>query len=143
EWAAAVELDVGLPREQWERFTDFGVTVFDSLGRQVAQHPLNYAFGRERIALSPERAGQQLLVELFPAYAWTDRTPPWAATVSVAFLLPEPRALAGTDVTVVAGGRVRVPLPDAPDLVVPAGFAPLLDVVLAGATRRIPLGPDW
>ena len=35
-----------MDREQWGRFTDFGVTVLDSAGRQLAQDPLEYAFGR-------------------------------------------------------------------------------------------------
>src|SRR6266540_1828381 len=36
-WAARAEVDVEMAREQWNRFTDFGVTVFDSSGQQVSE----------------------------------------------------------------------------------------------------------
>ena len=29
--------------EQWDRITDFGVSVYDSAGRQVAKNPMRYA----------------------------------------------------------------------------------------------------
>ena len=29
-----------MDRAQWERFTDFGVTLFDSVGRQIEKKPL-------------------------------------------------------------------------------------------------------
>src|SRR5262249_28592386 len=45
---AQAEIDVQLERPQWNAFTDFAVTVFDSIGRQVHGAPINYAFGRQR-----------------------------------------------------------------------------------------------
>src|SRR5437867_2912135 len=125
-WAARAEVDVEMPREQWNRFTDFGVTVFDSTGQQVNQGPLNYAVGRQKFAVPEGLAGQVLTVELFPASAQAGPVPPWRATVRVRFLLKEPRvAQAGKDVTVVAGGRTTLELPVTPVFQTLAGFQPL------------------
>ena len=128
-WAARAEVDVEMPREQWNRFTDFGVTVFDSSGQQVNEGPMNYAVARQRFAVPEELAGQALTVELFPASAQVGPVPAWRATVRVRFLLKTPRpAQAGKDVTVVAGGRSTLELAATPPLQAPAGFQPLVEV---------------
>ena len=51
-----VVVDITMDRAQWGRFTDFGVTLFDSLGQQLGKQPLNYAFGRLQVEL-PEGHG--------------------------------------------------------------------------------------
>ena len=43
----------------------------------------------------------------------------------------------GAEVTVVPGGRVRVPIPDPGALPVPDGFGPVVETSLGGAVRRI------
>ena len=53
---AGVVVDITMDRAQWGRFTDFGVTLFDSLGQQLGKQPLNYAFGRLQVEL-PEGHG--------------------------------------------------------------------------------------
>jgi subtilisin family serine protease len=143
QWATQVEVDVQLPREYWNLFTDFGVTVFDSTGARVTTEPLDYAFGRHGFELDSARAGRPLAVELFPAYAWTGRTPPWRAIVTLRFLLQEAVPLGGArEVTVVPGGRVRLPLPRAGSLPLPEGFAPLVEVMASGAVRRVTLDAE-
>src|SRR5207247_743364 len=128
-WAARAEVDVEMPREQWNRFTDFGVTVFDSSGQQVSEGPLNYAVGRQRFDVPEGLAGRPLTVELFPASAQVGPAPSWQATVRVRFLLKEPRAAqVGKDATVVAGGRTTLELLAPPALQAPAGFQPLVEV---------------
>jgi len=128
-WAARAEVDVEMPREQWNRFTDFGVTVFDSTGQQVSEGPLNYAVGRQRFDVPEGLAGRPLTVELFPASAQVGPAPSWQATVRVRFLLKEPRAAqVGKDATVVAGGRTTLELLAPPALQAPAGFQPLVEV---------------
>ncbi|HXF96452.1 MAG TPA: S8 family serine peptidase, partial [Gemmatimonadales bacterium] len=140
-WAASAEVEVRLPPEQWDWFTDFGVTVFDSAGHQVGHEPLNYAVGRQSVDVESPGPGAPLVVELFPAFAWADRAPPWQALVSVRFLLREPRPLSeGPDVSVVPGGRVRVPLPSPGSLPLPHGFVPLVQASLGGAVRRVTVG---
>jgi hypothetical protein len=137
EWAATAEVNTELSRNQWSLFTDFALTVFDTTGRKVAGEAMDYAYGRLPVPLAAEHVGQRLTIELFPAYAWSDRTPAWRATVTVRFLLPAPRRFDGGDpVSVVPGGRVQVPLP-AVALEMPDGFRPLLEASLAGSVRRM------
>jgi tripeptidyl-peptidase-2 len=69
EWAQAVVVDLAMERAQWSRFTDFGVTLFDSVGRQIEKQPLNYAFGRLQAKLPEHQGNQPLELALFPAFA--------------------------------------------------------------------------
>jgi hypothetical protein len=69
QWAQAVVIDLTMERAQWSRFTDFGVTLFDSVGRQIEKKPLNYAFGRLQAKLPGHRGNQPLELALFPAFA--------------------------------------------------------------------------
>ncbi|HEX9703843.1 MAG TPA: S8 family serine peptidase [Gemmatimonadales bacterium] len=142
-WARHAEVDVQLPAAHWNLFTDFGVTAFDSSGRIVSTEPLDYAFGRHRFDLDSTRATDVLLVELFPAYVWTNRAPPWRAAVTLRFLLPDGKPLGGGGaVTVVPGGRVRLPSPDVAPLPMPEGFAPLVEVSAGGSVRRVALDAE-
>ena len=149
DWADQATVDVAMPPEQWDDFTDFGVTDFDSTGQQVGQGALNYAFGRHAVdarAVAPLR-GRTLTVELFPAFARYNGAHPWRATVRVRFLLAHPRGVGGsTDVHVVVGGRALVPLARPPELTLPEGFTPLIEVRIhptdgigVDAVRRLPL----
>jgi hypothetical protein len=82
-WATGLVVDIAMDPEQWERFTDFGVSVFDSAGRQLAKHPLNYAFGRTRVDL-PERHGDvSLTLALYPGFADPHDDAPWAVRTRV------------------------------------------------------------
>ena len=128
-WARSAEIDVAMPREQWNIFTDFGVTVFDSTGQQVATEPMNYAVGRQQIAVKQGMAGQRWTLELFPAFARAGASLSWRATVRVRVLLAAPRPVGGPrELSVVGGGRAVLPLPASPVLAVPEGFEPLLEV---------------
>jgi len=68
-WAKAVVVELTMDREQWGRFTDFGVTLFDSAGRQVEKQPLNYAFGRLQAKLPENHGPMPLELALFPGFA--------------------------------------------------------------------------
>jgi tripeptidyl-peptidase II len=143
EWASEAEVDVQLPPEQWDRFTDFAVTVFDSVGRRLAGEAMDYAFGRLRVPLAAALVGQPLVVELFPAYALVGRTPPWRATVTLRFLLRAEQPLGrGSQLTVVPGGRVRVSLPELANFALPEGFRPVVESSLGGSVRRVALGAE-
>jgi len=127
EWAASAVLDVAMPRGQWHEFTGFGVTEFDSTGQQVGQGPLNYSVGRERLRIAALR-DRPLLIELYPAFARSDGARPWRAAVRVQFLLEREQPLGdGQRVSIVPGGRVVMPVFATPPLVLPAGFAPLVE----------------
>jgi tripeptidyl-peptidase II len=127
-WAKRMEVDLALPPELWDELTDLSVTVYDSTGQQVrgGNEPVNYAFGRMRLALSDSLTAIPLTVEFYPAFA---RLPghAWRGAAKVRFLgldapTGEERALA-----LVAGGRTVIKLPNPPSLDLPEGFATLLE----------------
>ena len=135
EWAARAVIDVQMPREQWDVFTDFGVTEFDSTGQQVGQGAMNYAFGRHGFDVAASLKGRPLTVELFPAFARENGARPWRATARIRFLLREPRAaVEGTDLTVVPGGRAALRFGKTMELAVPEGFARLIELRLHAPT---------
>ena len=143
DWATHAVIDVRMPREQWGEFTDFGVTEFDSAGQQVGQGAMNYAVGRHGFDITSALRDRPLTVELFPAFARDGGARPWRATVRVRFLLREGRPFGdGSDVSVVPGGRAAMPSPRPPQLALPDGFAPLVELRLhsgvgADAVRRV------
>ncbi len=151
DWAERAVIDVQMPREQWDVFTDFGVTEFDSTGQQVGQGAMNYALARHHFDVPAGLKRHPLTVELFPAFARVTGIRPWRATARVRFLLKDPRLVsdASRDVTVVAGGRAALPIGKLPEPVLPAlpeGFAPLVELRVhapAGteAIRRVVLRP--
>ena len=81
-WARGVVIETTMDPAQWERFTDFGVTLFDSAGRQLGTEPLNYAIGRLQVAFPTGHADMPVELGLFPGFAdpadtarsWTVRT---------------------------------------------------------------------
>lgn len=145
-WAARAEVDVEMPRGQWGRFTDFGVTVYDTAGQSVSQGPLNYAVGRQAFDLAPGAAGAPMVIELFPALALVDHPASWQATVRVRFLLDSASASGGhRSVSVVPGGRTLVDAGNVAPPSLPEGFRPLLDARMtvpgaADAERRVVVG---
>jgi subtilisin family serine protease len=148
-WAKRMEVDVDLPADLWDEFTDFAVTAYDSSGQQIrgGNEPLNYAFGRLSFALPDSLLGTPLTVEFFPAFA---RLPAhaWHGVARVRFLgLDEPVGEGGA-LSVVSGGRTVIPLPTGagPKLDMPEGFTTLIETrvtTLAGAVsaRRMALEP--
>jgi hypothetical protein len=128
QWAARGEVDVTLPVEQWRRFTDFAVTLFDSTGEIVANTAQNYAFGRLEFTVPPAQVGKTLVLELFPAYAAPDERDEWQARVAIRFLASAAADLdGGAGVSVVPGGRVRLPIAEGGALEVPSGYRLLLE----------------
>ena len=147
-WAKRMEVDLELPPDLWDELTDLSITVYDSTGQQVrgGNQPVNYAFGRMSMALSDSVIGVPLTIEFYPAFA---RLPghPWHATARARFLGPDdPVGVAGA-LSVVAGGRTVLRLPNPPALAMPDGFAALIETrvtTLTGslAARRTPVPPQ-
>lgn len=126
-WAARSEILIEMPHEQWDRFTDFGVTTFDPAGQQVETTPMNYARGRHAFRISSRLNGRPVVYELFPAFARAELAGPWEARVRVRVLRDAPEVVAaGSRLDVVAGGRVTLPAVTAPLLPLPEGFTPLV-----------------
>jgi subtilisin family serine protease len=141
EWASRADVLVEMPRPQWELFTDFGLSVYDSSSQQVDAAPLNYARGRAAFDIPAGLAGHAALIELYPAFARPDSTPPWQASVRVRFFTDSLEAVgAPQPLTVVAGGRSVLPAASVPAMTLPDGFLPLVAWRLSpsGAGRGAP-----
>jgi len=130
-WATGLEVDVAMDREQWGRFTDFGVTVLDSTGRQLAQDPMEYAFGRLSTVLPDGHGGTGAELTLFPGFADPADDRPWSATATIRLYADSAVAVAPApasdgEASIGPGQRasVRFQLPPAP-WPMPQGFAPL------------------
>lgn len=83
-WARGAVIEISMDRAQWTRFTDFGVTLFDSAGHQLGKEPLNYALGRLQVPL-PKGHGDMLAeVGLFPGFADSaSAAAPWTARAAI------------------------------------------------------------
>jgi subtilisin family serine protease len=147
-WAKRMEVDLELPPELWDELTDLSVTVYDSTGQQVrgGNEPVNYAFGRMSVTLSDSTLGTPLTIEFYPAFA---RLPghSWKATAHVRFLGPDEPVGEGSSLSVVAGGRTVLRLPNPPTLDLPDRFAALIETrvtTLTGslAARRTVVTPQ-
>ncbi len=147
-WAAHAIADVTMAPEQWPLFTDFGVTLFDSVGRQLGKEPLNYAFGRMSIDLPRGRDllhPQSVELSLLPGLADAAPDQRWTANVTIRLYADS------ADVTTLPGKRVSID-PDRsatvllpvgqPPLALGAGFVPLGIVVVTEQdrtwTREVP-----
>jgi len=120
-WARTVVVDITMDRGQWGRFTDFGVTLFDSAGRQIEKQPLNYAFGRLQAALPEGHKNMPVELALFPGFADRVSDEPWTLRASIR-LYPDsavslaPASSAPAPVTIAPGRELSrsFPLPDSP-----------------------------
>ncbi len=144
-WAKQMEVDVEVSPNLWDEMTDFSITAYDSTGQQVrgGNEPMNYAFGRLTLTLPESVRRRPVTIELYPAFA---KAPghSWKGTTQVRFLGPDEPVGEGSELSVVAGGRTIVRLPNPPPLDLPDGFAALVETrvtTLAGAVsaRRTPL----
>jgi hypothetical protein len=140
-WARAVVVDLSMERAQWSRFTDFGVTLFDSVGRQIEKKPLNYAFGRLQAKLPDGHGDMRLTLGLFPGFADPRGDEAWRVRASIRLYADSGVALDGggqpdSTVTIAPGktASVRYSLPSSP-WPLGDGFFPLA-VLVARADER-------
>jgi hypothetical protein len=82
-WSRGVVIDIAMDRAQWGRFTDFGVTLFDSLGQQLGKQPLNYAFGRLQVELPEGHGDVPVNLGLFPGFADAAGDQRWSLRTSI------------------------------------------------------------
>jgi hypothetical protein len=134
-WASGLEVDVRMDPEQWGRFTDFGVTILDSGGRQLAQDPLQYAFGRSSTLLPEGHGPMRARVSLYPGFADAGDESEWSVVTTIRLYADSAIAVAPAEGTgelrlqPAARGAVRFRLPPSP-WPLPERFSPL-GVVLA------------
>ena len=137
-WAKRMEVDLELPPDLWDELTDLSVTAYDSTGQQVrgGNEPVNYAFGRMGLTLRDSLIGVPLTVEFYPAFA---RLPghAWSGTARIRFLGPDERVGEGSSLSVVAGGRTVLRLPNPPSLDLPEGFATLIETRVTTLTGSV------
>jgi subtilisin family serine protease len=128
-WARGIQVDVQMPRGEWGRYTDFGVSLFDSVGRQAAKAPLNYAFGRLEHELDPGHGAQRMTLSFFPGFALPDDTAPWALEASIRFYADSAQALSPNDERAVTLGpdesRTIRFSPTGSMRATPAGYVPI------------------
>lgn len=83
-WARGVIVETTMDPAQWERFTDFGVTLFDSAGKQLGTEPLNYAIGRLQVAFPAGHGVMPVRIGIFPAFADSaDAARSWSVRASI------------------------------------------------------------
>ena len=130
-WASNVVIDILMDRAQWSRFTDFGVTLFDSAGRQIEKQPLNYAFGRLQAALPESHGDRPVELALFPGFAdpaadesWTLRASIRMYADSAVSLAPAQSTRAAITVAPRRNASAVFPLPPSP-WALGDGFFPL------------------
>src|SRR3989454_12263173 len=89
-----------------------------------------------RLALSDSLIGIPLAIEFYPAFA---RLPghAWRGTARVRFLGPDERMGEGGSLSVVAGGRTVLRLPNAPSLEMPDGFGTLIETRVTTLTGSV------
>jgi hypothetical protein len=138
-WTEAVVIDILMDRAQWGRFTDFGVTLFDSIGAQIEKQPLNYAFGRLQAALPDGHGDMPLELRLFPGFADPATDEQWTLRASIRLYADSAVAVnssrAGQSAVTVAPGKnasAVFPLPASP-WPLGDGFFPLGVVVVRAA----------
>ena len=134
-WATGLEVDVRMDREQWGRFTDFGVTVLDSAGGQLAQQPLQYAFGRLSTLLPQGHRGTRAALSLYPGFADAGDEREWSVVTTIRLYADSAMAVAPAEgagelrLQPGARGSVRFRLPSSP-WPLPQGFSPLVVVLV-------------
>jgi hypothetical protein len=131
-WAVHATIDVTMDPAQWPRFTDLGLILFDSVGRQLGNSPLNYALGRLHVDLAG-RGSFPAMVKLFPGFAVPDSNQIWNATVSIRLYADSAKVmrLDGGKVVVPPGGTATARVPFQPmNVELGEGFSPLGIVVV-------------
>lgn len=150
-WSRGVVVDITMDPAQWGRFTDFGVTLFDSLGRQLGKKPLNYAFGRLQVELPKGHGDVPVSLGLFPGFADPAGDLSWSLRASI-------RVYGDTSVALRPVGAASLSIPAGksaastfrlpPEMPWPLGerFLPLGLLVARvdgrSWTREIPLAPS-
>jgi hypothetical protein len=147
-WSRGVVVDVAMDPAQWGRFTDFGVSLFDSLGQQLGKQPMNYAFGRLQVELPGPHGDMPVTLGLFPGFADTTGDQHWAVRTSIRVYADTSVVLARADTAATSIApkstlTATFPLPQSP-WPLPDRFVPL-GLLVARAdgrswTREVELG---
>jgi subtilisin family serine protease len=133
-WAKDLVIETAMAPEQWDRITDFGVSVYDTAGRQLAKNPMRYALSRTTVPL-PERHGDiPLTLALYPGFADPADSEPWTVRASIRAYADSAVSLrpaqGDTTLRVAPGARGEVGFDlGSPPWPLPERFAPLGQLV--------------
>ncbi len=133
-WAKDLVVEIAMAPEQWDRITDFGVSVYDTAGRQLAKNPMRYALGRASVPLPEHHGDLPLTLALYPGFADPADSAPWTVRASLRAYADSAVALrsaAGdTTLRVAPGARGEVGFDlGSPPWPLPERFAPLGQLV--------------
>jgi hypothetical protein len=135
-WAMEVEVDVEMAPDEWPRFTDFGMTLFDSIGRIITQKPLNYARERMHASFAETGGDQAVRLGFFPGFAEPGSEAAWSLRVEIR-LYADPSAVTKqadrpTPFTLDAGAtrELAVALEPVASMSAIKGFLPLYRVMV-------------
>jgi hypothetical protein len=103
-WASHLEVDFSMSPAQWSLFTDMGMTLFDSAGRQVDHAPLDYSFGRLAVDFDAGRQDQAVVLRLFPGLAEPATNARWSGVLRI-------RLYAGNQVALTSGSAAGSSVP--------------------------------
>lgn len=126
-WARHVVVELTLERDQWPLFTDFGLTLVEQGGRQLATSPMNYAIGRLEIDL-PEGGDRAAEIVLSPGFADPGAEHRWSGRVAI-------RLFAGAPVPLGTGLGATFRLPESP-WKLPDAFFPLANFIMHANGRK-------
>ncbi len=130
-WSRGVVVDITMDRAQWGRFTDFGVILNDSVGRQLGKKPLNYAFGRLQVEAEPGHGDKPVVLTLLPGFADPADSQKWSLHASIRLYADSSVVLGSTTdsnkVTIAPGksATVSFTLPSDPPRPLAEKFVPL------------------
>jgi tripeptidyl-peptidase II len=138
DWVSRLVVELTLDPKQWPSFTDFGLTLEDASGRQVATSPMNYAVGRLEYP-ADSLSSRDLVVVLDPGFAEPGARDRWSGRIAIRFYAANPTmlGLAGGMALHLPPGNLQafaVPLPPVP-WALPSGFDPLGRIVVVQGDR--------
>ena len=91
-WARHVVIELTLERDAWPLFTDFGFTLLDAGGRQIATSPMNYAVGRLETDV-PQGGDRVAEVLLNPGFADPGADHRWNGRLAIRLYAEKPLPL--------------------------------------------------
>lgn len=129
-WARHLVVDLELDPAQWPRFTDFGLSALDGVGRILGKGPANYAHARLSANLPVRTAEDSAAIVLAPGFAQPGSVERWSGRLTIRLQADRPVGLetregdefllAGKQSASFHAGFGELPWP------LPGGFRPLV-----------------
>jgi tripeptidyl-peptidase-2 len=137
-WARRLAVDLTMDRDQWPRFTDFGMTLVDSTGHRLQKEPLNYAFGRLNLEREATDSAESVELVLSPGLADSTGDQHWLVRLSIRLYADSSAAVTGPTVrfTAAPGGTADLVL------ALPATPFPMGDAFFPLGLVGVPLGDE-